>query len=91
VVYVKGCDKVDTCYSQTVATLTAMQCRAGRALLDWTQERLGAEAEVSPFTIRNFEGDRTQPNRATLDVLRRALERSGVEFTEDGRGVRLRE
>jgi DNA-binding XRE family transcriptional regulator len=75
--------------SQAMATLTPAQCRAARGLVDWTQERLGAEAEISPFTIRNFEGGKTQPNRATLDVLRRALERAGVEFLGDS-GVQLK-
>jgi DNA-binding XRE family transcriptional regulator len=81
--------KMNVCVSQTMATLTAAQCRAARALVDWTQEKLGAEAEVSPFTIRNFEGGKTSPNRATLEVLRRALEAAGVEFLGD-RGVQLK-
>jgi transcriptional regulator with XRE-family HTH domain len=68
-----------------------MQCRAARALLKWTQDDLAREAGVSALTIRNFEGGRTAPNPATLDVLRRAFDRAGVEFNADGRGVRLKE
>jgi hypothetical protein len=48
---------------------------------------------VGNATIRNFEGGRSSPQNATLDVLRRALEAAGVEFISEnggGAGVRLR-
>ena len=35
--------------------LTPAQCRAARALLDWTQDKLTEGAEVSRGTIRGFE------------------------------------
>jgi hypothetical protein len=40
-----------------------------------------------------FEAGASQPRRATLDVIRRALESAGVEFIDEnggGPGVRLR-
>lgn len=70
-----------------------MQCRAARALLDWTQERLSQETGLSAVTIRAFErgGEMRDSNR---NLLRLTLERSGVEFISEnggGAGVRLRE
>jgi hypothetical protein len=44
-------------------------------------------------TVRQFEGGLNEPRRATLDVIRRALEAAGVEFIQEnggGPGVRLR-
>jgi DNA-binding XRE family transcriptional regulator len=68
-----------------------MQCRAARALLQWTQKELGAKARVSDMTIRQFELGVTKPVRATLDALQRALEKAGVEFINDDKpGVRMR-
>ena len=67
------------------------QCRAARGLLDWTQDELAARAAVSVVTIRNFEKGRSSPQRATLEVVRRALEAAGVELTNGGQpGVRLK-
>jgi hypothetical protein len=45
------------------------------------------------MTIHQFEKEGSQPRRATLDVVRRAFEKAGVEFIDDnggGPGVRLR-
>jgi len=70
--------------------MTPAQCRAARALLDWKQEKLAEAARVGVTTIRNFENGKITPHRATLDVMRRALEAGGVEFTNGDRpGVRL--
>ena len=71
--------------------MTPAQCRAARGLLDWTQDELAAKAAVSVVTVRNFEKGRSSPQRATLEVVRRALEAAGVELTNGGQpGVRLR-
>jgi hypothetical protein len=45
------------------------------------------------MTIHQLEKEGSQPRRATLDVVQRALETAGVEFIEEnggGAGVRLR-
>ena len=45
------------------------------------------------MTVRNFELEKSTPQRASLDVIRRALEAAGVEFIAEnggGAGVRLR-
>jgi transcriptional regulator with XRE-family HTH domain len=70
--------------------MTPPQCRAARGLLNWNQDDLARAARVSVVTVRNFENDRSVPQRATLDVIQRALESAGVEFTNGGKpGVRL--
>jgi transcriptional regulator with XRE-family HTH domain len=73
--------------------MTPAQCRAARGLLDWNQDDLAREASVSVVTIRNFERGKSSPQRASLEVIRRALEAAGVEFIPEngsGAGVRLR-
>lgn len=68
-------------------------CRAGRALLDWSQAQLSDMARVGLSTVRNFEAGRSVPVTNNLDAIRRALETGGVEFIPEnggGAGVRLR-
>ena len=73
--------------------LTPEQCRAARALLDWTQDELAAAAEVSRSTVRGFEAGQRDMQRATMAAIRRALEGAGVSFLDadgtSGPGVRL--
>jgi transcriptional regulator with XRE-family HTH domain len=70
--------------------MTPSQCRAARGLLNWNQDDLAQAARVSVVTVRNFENDKSVPQRATLDVVQRAFETAGVEFLDDGRpGVRV--
>jgi transcriptional regulator with XRE-family HTH domain len=71
--------------------LTPPQCRAARALIDWSQQQLADASLVGNATIRNFESGRSGPQNSTLAALQRALEAAGVEFTNgDQPGVRLR-
>ena len=73
--------------------LTPEQCRAARALLDWSQGDLADQAGVGIVTVRQLEAGAHDPRRATLNVIRRALESAGVEFIDEnggGPGVRLR-
>lgn len=73
--------------------ISPAQCRAARALLDWSQQALAENAGVGVVTIRQLEGENQQPRRATLAVVRGALERAGVEFIDEnggGSGVRFR-
>jgi transcriptional regulator with XRE-family HTH domain len=74
------------------AAMTPAQCRAARGLLNWNQDEVALAARVSVVTVRNFENDKSTPQRATLDVIQRAFEAAGVEFTNGERpGVRLRD
>jgi transcriptional regulator with XRE-family HTH domain len=69
---------------------TAGQCRAARGLVGWSQQELARQAGVGIVTVHQLETGVSQPRRATLEVIRRALETAGVEFTNgDQPGVRL--
>ena len=73
--------------------ISPSQCRAARALLDWSQQDLADHAKVGIVTVRQLEAGVHEPRRATLDVVRRALEAAGVDFIDEnggGVGVRLR-
>lgn len=73
--------------------MTPSQCRAARALLDWSQQQLADAARVGVVTVRQFEASAAKPRNSTLDVLYRALESAGVQFIAangGGPGVRLR-
>ncbi|HTO29095.1 MAG TPA: NUDIX hydrolase [Devosia sp.] len=73
--------------------ITAAQCRAARALIDWSADRLTAEAGLSMEQLEEFEGGgRVDPE---LNMrLRRALEGGGANFLSErrgrGLGVRLK-
>lgn len=74
--------------------MTPSQCRAARGLLRWKQEELASSSGVSVVTVRNFELEKSTPQRATLDVIQRALESAGVVLIPQnggGPGVRLRD
>jgi transcriptional regulator with XRE-family HTH domain len=64
--------------------LTPTECRAARALLDWSQDDLALKSGVSKRAITNFEKGHTTPIRANLAAIKGALEIGGVEFLEDG-------
>lgn len=76
--------------------ISSEQCRAGRALLAWTQDELAARSSVAKKTIADFEVGKRSPYPRTLADLRRALEAGGVTFLGGGEaspgggpGVRL--
>lgn len=66
------------------------QIRAARALLDWSQDRLAAEAEVGRATVGDFERGARQPIRLSLKAMKAALESAGIVFlwsADGGEGV----
>ena len=74
------------------------QCRAGRAMLGWSQDRLAELSHVNKKTVADFERGVRQPYERTLRDLRETMESAGVLFIDDGAasdvgggpGVRLR-
>jgi transcriptional regulator with XRE-family HTH domain len=69
---------------------TPEQCRAARGLLGWSQQRLADQARVGLVTVHQLEAGISQPRRATLEVIQRAFEDAGVEFTDGEQpGVRF--
>jgi transcriptional regulator with XRE-family HTH domain len=74
-------------------SVTPEQCRAGRALLNWTQADLERASKVSRKALVEFEQHRRHPYSNTLSAVRAALERGGIVFLEadqaGGPGVRL--
>jgi transcriptional regulator with XRE-family HTH domain len=76
------------------AVISSKQCRAARALLDWSQQDLANRAGVGIVTVRQLEAGVHEPRKATMAVVKGALEGAGVEFIDEnggGPGVRLRE
>ncbi len=75
--------------------VTPAQCRAARALLNWSQGELRERTKMSQKTISDFELGLRQPYGRTLLDLRRAFEEAGVIFFDPeegvgGSGVRLK-
>ncbi len=73
--------------------ITSGQCRAARALIGWSRERLAEASHVGLRTLVDFERGARQPQTRTLIDIRRALEDAGVLFLDanhEGPGVRLR-
>jgi transcriptional regulator with XRE-family HTH domain len=67
------------------------QCRAARALLNWTQTELAAASSLGLSTVVDFERERRQVSEEAVTAIRTALEKAGVEFTNGGEpGVKLR-
>ena len=74
--------------------LSPMQCRMGRAALEWTAAELAKRSKVGVTTISRFESGLTSPTHSTLAAMQRTMEEGGVEFIPEnggGAGVRLRE
>jgi transcriptional regulator with XRE-family HTH domain len=63
--------------------ITSAQCRAARALIDWSREDLARASHVGSRTLVDFERGARQPHRRTLVDLRRALEEAGVVFIDE--------
>jgi transcriptional regulator with XRE-family HTH domain len=75
--------------------ISSEQIRAARALLRWEQKDLAEASGISLPSIKRLE---TQPGQLaaqprTVDDLRAALEKAGVEFIAEnggGAGVRMK-
>jgi DNA-binding XRE family transcriptional regulator len=65
------------------------QCRAARALLNWTQETLANKVGVALKTVRDFENERRQSLSIVRASIKQAFEEAGIEFFDDD-GLRLK-
>lgn len=77
-------------------SITASQCRAARAMLDWSPEKLGEAAGVDPAALASFENGRSGSDPRLSDKLSSALEKAGISFIDNnqtsaagGPGLRL--
>ena len=69
--------------------ITPAQCRAARALLDWSQQDLAKAAHLGLSTIRDFEKGRRVPTHNNLRGIKLALEEGGVEIGTERSSVAL--
>ncbi|MDQ1185718.1 XRE family transcriptional regulator [Agrobacterium larrymoorei] len=77
-------------------SITASQCRAARALLDWAPEKLVEAAGVDHAALTSFESRESGSDPQLGDRFRAALEKAGISFINDnqtsaagGPGLRL--
>jgi hypothetical protein len=73
--------------------ITAAQCRAARALIEWSVDELALASKVDAKTIADFEARYRGPSDDIRRRLRLALEEGGVVFIAEnggGAGVRLK-
>ncbi|TKT77431.1 helix-turn-helix transcriptional regulator [Aquamicrobium sp. LC103] len=67
--------------------ITPAQCRAARALIEWSRERLAGASQVALRTIVDFERGARSPRVVTMLALRAALEKQNVVFLANGEAV----
>ncbi|MEH3090747.1 MAG: helix-turn-helix transcriptional regulator [Agrobacterium cavarae] len=65
-------------------SISASQCRAARALLDWSQDDLANRSNVGRATLANFEKEKSVPYDRTLRDIQSALEAAGIIFINAG-------
>jgi hypothetical protein len=73
--------------------ITAAQCRAARALIEWTQPQLATAAGLGLSTVVDFERSRRAVSDEARGAIAVALQNAGVVFVPEngeGPGVRLR-
>jgi predicted transcriptional regulator len=76
----------------SIQKVSVRQIKAARGLLGWSQEAIANASGVSIPTIKRLEaaGGDLGGRPATSEKIVAALEKAGVEFLDDGQGVRLK-
>ena len=69
--------------------ITPAQCRAARALLNWSQGELALAAGVSRSTVVDFEAGKRDTMCALRDLMQKALEAAGIDIMAAADGVRF--
>ncbi|MCJ8052534.1 XRE family transcriptional regulator [Shinella curvata] len=74
--------------------ITGSQCRAARALVEYSRERLAKASGIDIETIASFERKLARPDDRVIAVLQASLETAGAVFLPDGEhggiGIRLK-
>lgn len=71
--------------------ITGPQCRAARALVELSRDRLAQFSGIDAAAIEAFERKLEEPARETVAALQAALEKAGAVFIpENGGGVGVR-
>jgi DNA-binding transcriptional regulator YiaG len=81
------------CKVTSKMSISPAQCRGARGLLGWSQSDLSGASKTSTKTIADFERGAREPYPRTLEDVRGALEKAGIEFIAEnggGPGVRFR-
>ena len=60
----------------------AVQIRAGRTVLGWSQTELAKRAGVARPTVARIESFTMQPKLDTAEKIRSALRQAGIEFSD---------
>jgi transcriptional regulator with XRE-family HTH domain len=76
----------------SIQKVSVRQIKAARELLGWSQEAIANASGVSIPTIKRLEaaGGDLGGRPETSEKIVAALEKVGVEFLDDGQGVRLK-
>ncbi len=61
-------------------SITTAQIRGARGILDWSQSDLSERTGISATSIGSIENGQSTPRASTLDAIRKAFERNGIEF-----------
>lgn len=65
--------------------ISSSQCRAARALLNWSQPDLALRCDMHVQTISSFENETSTPTRRTLEKITRTFDIAGIELlSQDG-------
>lgn len=69
--------------------ISPAQCRAARALLNWSQPELAERCDIHVQTISNFEKESGSPSKTTLEKISLVFESANILFIDQD-GVRLK-
>ena len=63
---------------------TAAQIRAGRALLNWSQQELARHGSVGRRTVAAYESGGDKVTAASIMAMKLALGEAGIRFSDSG-------
>jgi hypothetical protein len=64
------------------------QCKAARALLEWSERELAARTHLPPFVVADFERNIRLVSAEAIAAMRFAFEDAGIEFVSEKGGAR---